>query len=491
MAGGRYQMERGWMEHPVFGNAPYSKREAWAYLIENAAWKPVRFDIRGQIVLIERGQFATSVRRLAAAWDWDKAAVSRFLTRLKTETMIETSTETGQIIITVCNYDLYQASPSESETPSETESETPARQQRDTKEEGKEYIGYGYVNPSPLSAGVVRVSAIALIHYVNIGSVAGRTALHSARLRKVEDITTKWRGAWSAGVNYLYGDGVTSAEGHGFASRKSGNIGNQPPTTFTSNTWWTAVVRSGEDGTPGAPGAAAVVVSPPSLSYTIACNSAGTPKAGEFNKVTTFVVTQSGADLSNDGATTYEVVNTNCAATLGGTNNKVLTQTAMTADSAKSSVTVKRSGVSVGVVEVTLTKALDGAPGRRVTDDTISAPNGTSFGTPNGGPIALALDTGELATISFSAGYRAMSSGSFIVYARLEWREYGGTWAALGADETGMIAAYLDDPGAISISRTLTGSGGIKIYEFRLLLRRSNISPTIDWNPRPLLAAVN
>lgn len=146
MAGGRYQMERGWMEHPVFGNAPYSKREAWAYLIENAAWKPVRFDIRGQIVLIERGQFATSVRRLAAAWDWDKAAVSRFLTRLKTETMIETSTETGQIIITVCNYDVYQASPAESETPSETESETPARQQRDTKEEGKEYIGYGYVN---------------------------------------------------------------------------------------------------------------------------------------------------------------------------------------------------------------------------------------------------------------------------------------------------------------------------------------------------------
>lgn len=366
----------------------------------------------------------------------------------------------------------------------------------------RKHIGYfrGYgtpfqandpANPSPLSAGVVRVSAIALIHYVNSGSVAGRTALHSARLRKVEDITTKWRGAWSAGVTYLYGDGVTSAEGHGFASRKSGNIGNQPPTTFTSNAWWTAVVRSGENGTPGAPGAAAVVVSPPSLSYTIACNSAGTPKAGEFNKVTTFVVTQSGTDLSNDGATTYEVVNTNCAATLGGTNNKVLTQTAMTADSAKSRVTVKRSGVSVGVVEVTLTKALDGAPGRRVTDDTISAPNGTSFGTPNGGPIALALDTGELASISFSAGYRAMSSGSFIVYARLEWREYGGTWAALGADEIGMIATYLDDPGAISISRTLTGSGGIKIYEFRLLLRRSNISPTIDWNPRPLLAAVN
>lgn len=142
MAGGRYQMERGWMEHPVFGSAPYSKREAWAYLIENAAWKSTRFDIRGQIVVIERGQFATSVRRLAAAWDWDKAAVSRFLTRLKTETMIETSTETGQIIITVCNYDLYQASPSESETPTETQNETPARQQRDTKEEGKEYIGY-------------------------------------------------------------------------------------------------------------------------------------------------------------------------------------------------------------------------------------------------------------------------------------------------------------------------------------------------------------
>lgn len=130
----------------------------------------------------------------------------------------------------------------------------------------RKHVGYfrGYgtpvqandpANPSPLSAGVVRVSAVALVHYVNSGSVAGKTALHSARLRKVEDVTTKWRGTWSAGVTYAYGDGVVSAEGHGFASRRMNNVGNQPPTTFTSNTWWTAVVRKGDTGLPGTPGA--------------------------------------------------------------------------------------------------------------------------------------------------------------------------------------------------------------------------------------------
>lgn len=231
-------------------------------------------------------------------------------------------------------------------------------------------------------------------------------------------------------------------------------------------------------------GAPAVSVSPPSQAYNIACDSAGNPKAGEFNKVTTFVVKQGSVDLSNDADTDYSVANTNCSATMGGANGKVLTQTAMSAATAKSVVTIQRSGVTVATVDVSLTKALEGASARRVVDDTISAPSSSSYGAANGGTLEMALDTGETANVSFAATYAATSAGTFFVSARIEYREKGSpTWLLLDSEAAGSAATYLGDPGDVSIFADLVGSGGLKVYEFQLLLKRSNTGPTMNWNP--------
>lgn len=44
---GYYRMARGWMSNPAFANEPYSKAQAWCWLIEQAAWKPIKVDVVG------------------------------------------------------------------------------------------------------------------------------------------------------------------------------------------------------------------------------------------------------------------------------------------------------------------------------------------------------------------------------------------------------------------------------------------------------------
>src|SRR3546814_4945691 len=101
-------------------------------------------------------------------------------------------------------------------------------------------------------------------------------------------------------------------------------------------------------------------VSPPAKSFLIACSANGTPKSGELPKTISFTVLQGSADLSNDAGTTYSIANVNCTAAMGGTNGKVWTCTSIAADTAKSTVTVKRGADTIAIVEIELAKAKDG-----------------------------------------------------------------------------------------------------------------------------------
>ena len=131
-------LARGVFDHPIVGaQKPYSKFEAWAWLIFEAAWKARRYDAGGFTVPLERGQVAHSIRYMAEAWGWHRSSVERFLTRLKTDTMIETQSETGLTVITLCKYEEYQNPNGRSETASATGTETAPRQQRDRKEPTK------------------------------------------------------------------------------------------------------------------------------------------------------------------------------------------------------------------------------------------------------------------------------------------------------------------------------------------------------------------
>lgn len=126
---GYFTIPRGLLDLPVFGNEPFSRRDAFVWLVENACWKPTRVAIAGHAVELARGQLSYSVRYLSKAWGWETTKTHRYLARLKTASLIETETATGQVVITICNYDRFQTTKSDTATPSETTDATAMQQQ--------------------------------------------------------------------------------------------------------------------------------------------------------------------------------------------------------------------------------------------------------------------------------------------------------------------------------------------------------------------------
>jgi len=144
---GFFALHRKSFEHPLFEGEEYSRRDAWHWLIGEAAWKERRVRIDGQIVQLERGQLAHSLRFLASKWKWSKDRVARFLDTLKTETMIIVDARHGTSLITICNYDAYQPSRDKDRDASETGTATPARHECDKEEEGNKEISKESISP--------------------------------------------------------------------------------------------------------------------------------------------------------------------------------------------------------------------------------------------------------------------------------------------------------------------------------------------------------
>ena len=82
-----FKVARGVFDHPVFDGEPFTRREAWLWLIAEAQWKPTRKRAGRLLLNLERGQLAHSVRFMAMAWKWAPARVHRFLQRLQAEAM--------------------------------------------------------------------------------------------------------------------------------------------------------------------------------------------------------------------------------------------------------------------------------------------------------------------------------------------------------------------------------------------------------------------
>ncbi|MFD2232781.1 hypothetical protein [Phaeospirillum tilakii] len=139
-ATGHYRMHRGWMDNPALGGAreSFCRRAAWCWLIENAAWKPRRESIAGRTVELQRGQVTASLRFMAKAWGWSEPAVRRFIERLKTDAMIDAATDAGQMVITICNYDKYQAEAGNTDAATDAPSDAEATQERRKEERKKE-----------------------------------------------------------------------------------------------------------------------------------------------------------------------------------------------------------------------------------------------------------------------------------------------------------------------------------------------------------------
>lgn len=112
---GTVVIDRGVFDHPLF-KGPFSRRDAWLWLISEAAWKNTRVYIGGEIIELQRGQLAHSQRFMAKCWRWTRDRVRWFLQQLEQLKMIDSKTTPGHGIITICNYNVYQVEPT-SNTP--------------------------------------------------------------------------------------------------------------------------------------------------------------------------------------------------------------------------------------------------------------------------------------------------------------------------------------------------------------------------------------
>ena len=90
---------------------PYDKRSAWLWLIANATWKNRRVSNKGKMVELQRGQILAGRAFLAKQWGWTEKKVRNFLAVLVAENMVKMGQSGGHYanVLTVCNYDRYQA----------------------------------------------------------------------------------------------------------------------------------------------------------------------------------------------------------------------------------------------------------------------------------------------------------------------------------------------------------------------------------------------
>ena len=88
-----FAVARSIEKHPLFNvqrKRRRSWREAWEWMIAEAAWRPRGQRMARGVADLQRGQIAVTARGLAAAWNWSIGNVQYFLKRLREEGMIET-----------------------------------------------------------------------------------------------------------------------------------------------------------------------------------------------------------------------------------------------------------------------------------------------------------------------------------------------------------------------------------------------------------------
>lgn len=106
---GKISLDRSILNHSVFNIKPFSKGQAWVYILLVANYKDNEIILGSKTKLIKRGQHHTSVKKLAEKWGWSDKKVRNFLGLLEREKMLTTERTPKGTTLTVVNYDKYQS----------------------------------------------------------------------------------------------------------------------------------------------------------------------------------------------------------------------------------------------------------------------------------------------------------------------------------------------------------------------------------------------
>lgn len=111
-------------ENPLYFSEAFTRLQAWIDLLIIANHDENYIYIRGNKVVIKRGQIAKTQDTLAERWKWSRGKVVRFLDELQKNGQIVQQKSKLITLISIVNYELYQSSSTTDSTSDRTSNDT-------------------------------------------------------------------------------------------------------------------------------------------------------------------------------------------------------------------------------------------------------------------------------------------------------------------------------------------------------------------------------
>lgn len=101
-------------KHDFFKDSPMSEREAWLWMLSQAAYADTTHRVAGEVIPVPRGSFMITLRELQSTFMWaSDTRVRNFLKRLKDERMVRWEIvgrkNAPKTHVTICKYGEYQS----------------------------------------------------------------------------------------------------------------------------------------------------------------------------------------------------------------------------------------------------------------------------------------------------------------------------------------------------------------------------------------------
>lgn len=199
---GYFLLYRGWRQSEVFKDEPLTEREAWVWLIEEAAYKPRQREIAGKTIGLQRGEIAASLTFLERAWKWSRDRVRWFLSKLEKHGMVAFDKRVGITVIAVCNYDQYQPGKGQNHPTASTTASTTANTTADAAENCEESDTDPTANPTAHTTasttnekeGLINNGCKAVAEGGGRPEFAAEAAKVAAECRRIIGVDQSWAG---------------------------------------------------------------------------------------------------------------------------------------------------------------------------------------------------------------------------------------------------------------------------------------------------------
>lgn len=136
---GWIKIHRQITDNPLWGDKPFADGQAWIDLLLAVTYDRSSIKVKnGQRIELRRGECGYSNQTLANRWGWSRGKVTRFLSHLENEKMIQQKKVSGFNVIKVLNFDNFQNDTTNSTTNGTTNGHQTVQQTDTIKKEKKE-----------------------------------------------------------------------------------------------------------------------------------------------------------------------------------------------------------------------------------------------------------------------------------------------------------------------------------------------------------------